>query len=249
MELKQQELERLEQLQLNNSSAFKQALYDDKQIEANILAGQTMEARARLKRATAHLKAADLDLKNATIRSPYGGVVTKKHVEIGTVVAAGEALITILDDQTMEIEADVPADRLTGLKPGQQVIVRVNGKSLSAHVRAIVPLENPLTRTRAVRFTPKKSGTENHFANNQSVTINIPLEADKNVVSVHKDAVLARANGHVVFILSNGKAFPRPIIIGEAVGERFIVTKGLKEGDIVAVRGNERLFPGQSVRF
>ena len=37
--------------------------------------------------------------------------------------------------------------------------------------------------------------------------------------------------------------------IGDAVGGRFVVRDGLKVGEAVVVRGNERLFPGQPVRF
>ena len=37
--------------------------------------------------------------------------------------------------------------------------------------------------------------------------------------------------------------------MGEAVGTRFIVNTGLASGDKVVVRGNERLMPGQNIRF
>jgi RND family efflux transporter MFP subunit len=249
MALKQQELERLDRLKKNKSAAFRQALYDDKQLEANMLAGATMEARARLKRAEADLGTADLDLRNTTIRAPYAGVITLKHVEAGAFVSAGTPVVTIVDDQTMEIEADVPADRLSGLRSGTQVAVQVFGQTLAASVRAIVPQENPLTRTRAVRFTPEFETGARHFASNQSVTVSIPLGAPEDIVSVHKDAVLGRPGGNMVFVVEDGKATPRPIAIGDAVGQRFVVTEGLKEGEIVVVRGNERLFPGQPVKF
>ncbi len=37
--------------------------------------------------------------------------------------------------------------------------------------------------------------------------------------------------------------------LGEAVGTRFIVLGGLLPGDMVVVRGNERLQPGQAIRY
>ena len=36
---------------------------------------------------------------------------------------------------------------------------------------------------------------------------------------------------------------------GEAVGARMEVLRGLAQGDLVVVRGNERLRPGQDVRY
>ena len=53
----------------------------------------------------------------------------------------------------------------------------------------------------------------------------------------------------MVFVVEKGAAQPRDVTIGEGVGGRFVVRNGLKAGEVVVVRGNERLFPGQPVRF
>ena len=41
----------------------------------------------------------------------------------------------------------------------------------------------------------------------------------------------------------------RPVRLGEAMGSRLIVEGGLAAGDLVVVRGNERLRPGQDILF
>ncbi|MFQ5626432.1 MAG: hypothetical protein ACE5FM_07260, partial [Methyloligellaceae bacterium] len=53
----------------------------------------------------------------------------------------------------------------------------------------------------------------------------------------------------MVFVVSGGTAQPRPIRVGEAVGGRFEVVSGLKQGETVVIRGNERLQPGIKVRI
>ena len=87
------------------------------------------------------------------------------------------------------------------------------------------------------------------LAGNQSVTISVPISGDQKVLSVHKDAVLNRRGNDMVFVVVDGAAHPRNIAIGDAVGGRFVIRNGLKLGDVVVVRGNERLFPGQPVKF
>ena len=42
-------------------------------------------------------------------------------------------------------------------------------------------------------------------------------------------------------------AQPRSIQLGVAIGDRYEVLSGLTSGDLVVVRGNERLRPGQPV--
>jgi multidrug efflux pump subunit AcrA (membrane-fusion protein) len=69
------------------------------------------------------------------------------------------------------------------------------------------------------------------------------------VVSVHKDAVLRRQGRASVYVIENGTAQSREVTLGPAVGSRFQVKEGLKPGDIVVIRGNERLRPGQPVSY
>jgi RND family efflux transporter MFP subunit len=249
VEIKSQELERLDRLRKSRSAAFRQAVYDDARIESDMLASQASEATARLKQATADLKLAELDLRDAEIRAPFAGVVTVKHIDAGAYVSVGAPVVTLVNDRDLEIEADVPADRISGLAPDGDVVVMVNGQPEHAVVRAIVPQENPLTRTRAVRLTPKFDINRGGLAVNQSVTVRVPITDARKVVSVHKDAILNRQGGNMVFVVEDGAAKPRQVVIGEAVGGRFIVVDGLKPGEKVVVRGNERLFPGQPVTF
>ena len=76
----------------------------------------------------------------------------------------------------------------------------------------------------------------------------IPVGEAREVVTVHKDAILNRPNGSVVFVVVDGQAMIRPVMLGESVGSRVAVSDGLAPGDLVVVRGNERLRPGQPVR-
>jgi RND family efflux transporter MFP subunit len=249
LQLKQQEMQRLVKLRDNNSAAFRQALYDDKLLQITMLESDLAEAQARLKQANAELRLAELDLRYAKIRAPYAGVVSLRHTEIGNFLKVGEPVVTLINDQHLEVEADVPSDRIRGLTKGRKIVFEVEGIALYATVRAIVPEENPQTRTRAVRFKLDMKMAGSGFAVNQSVTVLIPIASERAVVSVHKDAVLNRRGKDMVYVVVEGAAKPRPVSLGDAVGDRFIVHGGLKPGEIVVVRGNERLFPGQPVKF
>jgi len=241
----QQELARLERLRSSKSAAFPRARYET--------------ALQNVAKAEASLKLAQIELNYAVIRAPFPGVVTVKHTEVGAYVRAGDAVVTLVNDQALEIEADVPARRVSGLTPGREVKFDMAGQTYTATVRAVVPVDSALTRTRAVRFVPQFKAGMDGFAVNESVTVAVPIGASRNVVSVHKDAVIHRGEATIVFVVAEtkavkppmvlGKALPRPVKLGDAVGGRFVVTGGLKPGDLVVVRGNERLRPGQMVVF
>ncbi|NJN45305.1 MAG: efflux RND transporter periplasmic adaptor subunit [Candidatus Competibacteraceae bacterium] len=172
-----------------------------------------------------------------------------RNVNEGAWVQRGDPVVTLINERNLEIEADVPARRLLGIAPGNNIEVRLEDGSLhQAQVRAIIPDENPASRTRPVRFTPQFSAIL-PLAANQPVTLLLPVAAADNVVSVHKDAVLRQGGEAIVFVVQDGAANSRTVQLGEAVGNRFQVLEGLEPGDVVVIRGNERLRPGQKVSY
>ena len=252
-DLRSQELRRLKGLK--KSAAFSQARLEDKNLEVASARSALAETKASLIRSRANQKLAEINLYNAKIRAPFPGVVSKRYIDVGAYVNVGSAVVDLIDDENLEIEASVPTKRVSGLTPGTNISFQLgttNGQKhsrLPASVRAVVPDENPLTRTRTVRFTINLSAQEHNLAANQSVVLAIPVGKEQDVVSVHKDAVINRKGKNIVFVVESGAANIRTIKLGESIGTRFVVMDGLQAGDVVVVRGNERLRPGQRIKY
>ena len=246
--LAQQDLRRLEGLK--TSAAFSQARFDDARQQVAIAEAGAREAEASVTSARASLRLAEINLGYTEIKAPYDGVISQRLSEAGAYAREGDALVNMIADQSLEVEADVPSNRLLGLIPGTELQGRLDdGSRFTASVRAVIPDENPLTRTRAVRFVPRFAENAAALANEQSATIQVPVGAPRQILSVHKDALVRQPEDVMVFIVIDGTAQPRTIIVGEAVGARYEVLDGLSEGDMVVVRGNERLQPGMPVRI
>lgn len=247
MALSQQELDRLSELE--GSSAFSQARLDDTRQQVAVAKSAVAESRAAKGVAKANLMLTEINLYNAEIRAPYDGVVSQRHTEVGAFVTPGNSIVTLIDDKTLEIEADVPTERITGLTTGVPVSYTLqDGTVGKAIVRAVIPDENPLTRTRSVRFSALLDDAR-ILAVNQSATLRIPSAAPRNVISVHKDAVLNTSRGTVVYVAIDGVANVRPVVLGDSVGTRFEIIEGLGIGERVVVRGNERLRPDQTISY
>jgi len=249
--LRQQELDRMEALR--RSPAFSESRVDDKRQEVAMARGALGRARAAVTSAEAELRLAGIDLADIEIRAPYAGVVSRRHTEIGAHIGAGAPVVSLVADDCKEIEADVPAAQVAGLVPGHAVTFELSGSQGQATVRAVVPEENPLTRTRTARFVPALGDLDDavvdRLASGQSLVIRIPAGAPGDALTVHKDAVITRRGQPTVFVVVDGKAVPRPVTLGDAIGERFRVVEGLAAGDSAVVRGNERLRPDQAVRI
>ena len=246
LERVEQEIARYEKLR--HSAAFSKARLQDKEQERAWLRSELDAARAQLVQARAGLALAEMDLARGTVRAPYDGVVTALHTEIGSYLKEGGAVVALVNDRKLEIEADVPAARIAALMPGAEVVVLLpDGTKHRARVRAVVPDENAMTRTRLVRFTPDFGRTAVPLAANAAATVVVPVGSAAPALTVHKDAIVRQGQQALVFVANNGKADRRRVRLGRASGTRFEVLDGLAEGDLAIVRGNERLRPGQPV--
>ncbi|MBN2751992.1 MAG: efflux RND transporter periplasmic adaptor subunit [Rhodospirillaceae bacterium] len=243
------ELARLEKLK--NSAAFTPSRYEDKYQDVARAKAAAEAAGASHKIAIANRKLAERDLSRTILTAPYDGVVVERRVDIGGYVAKGEAAITMINDHDIEIEAEVPADLTTeNTLPGRLIVVALtDDSSLSATIRAVLPRENPRTRTRIVRLSLPADIRPGTLSINRTVSLAFPSGKRQAILSVAKDAVIRRAGQTQVMIATEHGAETRTVTLGRTIGSRFTVVDGLTEGDLAVVRGNERLSPGTLLTF
>ncbi|SDG31006.1 RND family efflux transporter, MFP subunit [Limimonas halophila] len=242
--LARQQLQR--QQNLEGSSAYSKARVEDLRQELAISRAEVASAEAAVQSARADLDLAKIDLKHTEVRAPYAGVVTERMAEAGAYVNGGDPLVGLVSDQSLEIEVAVPASRLGALRQGDVVDVELSGGGTAeARVRAILPRENRMTRTRTVRLVPRFDTSARRVAAGESVTVSVPLDTSRQVLSVHKDAILRRGGQTTIYVYADGKAEVHPVKLGDEVGSRFEVLDGVAAGALAVVRGNERLRPGQ----
>jgi RND family efflux transporter MFP subunit len=236
-------------LALRTSSAFRKDREEDSERDLEISKEMVTRAKADILQSKAKFKMGKIALQDANIKAPYPGVVLKQHTLPGNYVRIGDPIITLLNDTDLEIEVDVPSIRALDLKPYTNVKANLqNGLSFNAVIRAIIPQENSQTRAVAVRLTAKDGPLKQGIAGNQSVKLKLPIGDNANVVTVHKDAVLIKNGKKIVFVFKKGIANMQTTKLGRAVGNRFEVLAGLQPGDLVVVRGNERLRPGEPIK-
>jgi RND family efflux transporter MFP subunit len=244
--IKQHQYDR--QARLKNSAAYSGARLEDSAAELDRARNELALKKATVVRAHADLEIARVDLVDTEIRAPYGGTVIVRQAQPGAYLSSGNSVVTLLDDTALEVEADVPSARIAGLTPGRRLTARIGQDALAVTVRTIIPNENPTTRTRAVRFSLAGDAPAG-LAQNQTVTVEVPISDSREALTVHKDAVIQTPAGAIVYAVRDGKAASQTVSLGAAVGSRLEVLNGLIEGDMVVVRGNERLRPGQPVSF
>ena len=189
----------------------------------------------------------EIELHKKIIRAPFNGVVIKRHVDRGEWVSEGETVAVIGKDDIIDIVAEIPERYIPFIKNGMPVSAAVNGNNLSGRVIAIVPRGDVATRT-----FPIKIRTSNKYSliEGMSARVILPTARSLNALIVPRDAVIAKFGQNVVYAVTDAKANMMPVqILGYDGLNAGIQAKGLSEGMLVVVAGNERLKNQQVVVF
>jgi len=134
---------------------------------------RTQIADAKVASAKAHVEQADLNLSYTKIYAPIDGHVTKKSVEIGQLVQAGQPLFAIVSKGKW-VTANFKETQLTSIRSGQEVEIRIDTyphKVFRGHV-------DSLQRGTGARFSlfPPENATGNYVKVVQRVPVKIVFE-------------------------------------------------------------------------
>ena len=95
--------------------------------------------RRQVEQAQAQLTIAELNLSYTEVRAPYEGFVTKRNVQLGTLVQAGSSLLSLVSPDIW-VTANFKESQLTRMKPGDRVTISVDAwpdMALEGHVDSI----------------------------------------------------------------------------------------------------------------
>jgi membrane fusion protein (multidrug efflux system) len=149
------------------------------QSQADALTQQVNLATVSIKQRQAELDYANLQLSYASINAPQNGIVSKKNVQPGQFVQAGQALFTIVNDSDIWVVANFKETQVEGMKPGTAVDVTVD--AFKDHVlKAYVSSFSPATGAR-FSLLPPDNATGNFVKVVQRMPVKIKLKANKEL--------------------------------------------------------------------
>lgn len=243
------DLERLQEL-ANRAGASQNEVDDAKTFLA--------EADARLARVQAELANAEAEERWAErrvsymqLRAPFAGSIVRKGTEVGQWVRAGDSVVELVALHEVDVYLDVPERFVEALlSPEAEVELRLPalGDTLKAHDFTVVSMGDRLARTFPVRV--RLPNPDGRLRPGMSAIGMTPTGAPVEGMTVHKDAIMRNDAGSFVWFDAGGAAQVAPVEAMFATGDRVLVRSPvLKPGMNVLIQGNERVFPGQPLRF
>jgi len=237
----EKELERAKKLKDTDSIAerkYDEALYNHQALSKGLLESE------------AEIENLQYQIDQTRVVSPFSGFVAKEHTQIGEWINPGGPVATLLNLTQVRIEVDVPERFTVMISPQSEakvIIKSVSDNFLKGKVHAILPQGDPDSRTFPIRI--RLSNPEFKIKSGMEATVTFTLSNTRRALLVPKDAVVTAGNNRLVFSVVQGKAVPVSVNILGYYDGNVAVEGDLKQGDLVVIRGNERLRPGQPVNI
>jgi RND family efflux transporter MFP subunit len=232
--------------------------------------GKDLAATAQLAGAQAALESAKNQLLRAKekqrhdaaifdyskITAPFGGVVTKRYANLGTLVQSGMnsstqvlPLVQLSQDNLFRLVIPVSESYAPGIKIGDPVDVRVPA------------LDQDLTGKVArlsfdLEMSTRTMHTEVDVPNPQTILMpgmyaeaTLKFDRRKHVLAVPPQAANIEGDNRSVWVVDpTGKVEHRAVTLGVETPDSIEVLTGLKEGELVAVGDRSHLRTGEMVQ-
>ncbi|MCL4534204.1 MAG: efflux RND transporter periplasmic adaptor subunit [Bacteroidetes bacterium] len=218
-------------------------------LKANPYTAQDLKAaQAGVQQAQAALQVAQSARDEANVVAPFDGVVSQKQLSEGAFTSTNTPIITLVANN-IEVVANVEEANIGRLQVGLPVSLAVaayQGQAIPGKVSSVSPTADPKSHNFTVKVAP--DAQDGKLKGGMFANVNIVAEQRKGVVLVPKDAVVAKGNKQVLFVMVDGKAAMREVSAGLSDGDNVQVTDGVSPGDMIIVEGQGSLNDGDPVR-
>ncbi len=195
------------------------------------------------------LDQARMNLSFTKIKSPFDGVVVKRHVKIGNLIQNATDVFDVVDFDSLQAKIDVPEHQWHIMKTGLDVSFvfdALGGSQITGEIIRVSPIVDSNTGTFVVTVSVDNSARilrPGLFAK-----ANIIYDQRKDVVLVDKDAIIREDELSFVYVLDEENKIKKvEVSLGYEMSDAFEITSGLENNQQVITTGKNNLSPDVEV--
>jgi RND family efflux transporter MFP subunit len=188
------------------------------------------------------------------IYAPFSGVITRRNVDIGTLINAGnggstQLLFSLAQTDPIRVYVNVPESAAPSIRPGLSAhleLTQFPGRKFQGKVVRTAEAIDPTSRTLLTEVdVPNKTG---ELLPGGYAQVYLDIQYTGARLQVPVNALLFRAEGlRAVVVDSDHKLRLQPLTIGRDYGGSLEVLSGLHGGDWIVVNPADSLEEGQQV--
>ena len=236
-----------------------------KQEYANAVAAQK-QAEADVAVGRANVQTASINLGYASVTAPISGRIGRALVTEGALVGQGDATQLAVIQQinpmyvnftqsasdVMKLRAAMDSGQFKRASGGDAASVRIVLEDGTEYARPGRLLFSDLTvdaTTGQITLRAEVPNPNGQLLPGLFVRVRLEQAQATNAMTLPQQAVTRSGQGDTVMVVdAEGKVASRPVKIGSAKGNQWVILEGLKTGEQVMVDGFQKLRPGASVK-
>lgn len=211
-------------------------------------------AAAEVRVAEAIVQTGELQLEYCTITSPIAGRSGLVRVKAGNVVKENETEIAQINQMApIGVSFAVPEGSLAEVRRLREagplsVQAAPPGDDRPAPVGEVTFLDNQVDpATGTIRLRATFANEDRRLWPGQFVRVTLTLAVERGVIVIPSYALQNGQQGPFVFVVKDGTAQMRPVVVARTVGDLSAIRSGLEPGEVVVTEGQLRLVPGVKV--
>lgn len=223
------------------ASAFKSGGVTQQQLD---------QVNLQLQSAQARLNQAKINVGDSNIKSTINGIVNKRHIEPGTVVAPGAPLFDIVNVSKLKLKVNATENQVANIKVGDEVIIKASvypNKEFKGKVTFIAAMADESLNFPIEIEVLNNADNELRAGMYGSVIFSTKDENNTPVTVVPRNAFVGSISNNEIFVAREGVAHLTKVVAGRNFGDKVEILEGLKEGDIVITSGIINLTDGAKI--
>lgn len=199
--------------------------------------------------AEARERAAAARLEDLSIRAPFDGRVGLRQISLGALVDNKVTVTTLDDVSRMRLDFSVPETLVTKVAvdaPVKASSLAYPGRVFEGTVAVIDTRIDPVTRS--AKVTALIPNADAALKPGMFMNVSLQVASRLNAVMAPEEAVIAEGPRQIAFTVKDGKIERRVVTIGQRQQGQVEILNGLAVGDVIVVRGVQRIRQGMPVQ-
>jgi len=203
---------------------------------------------AQVRQAKAALDMAKYQLKNTQITAPISGKVTSISVSSGEMISPSIPLLSIIDVSRIFVKVGISEKDISKIKEGQKVSLEIDAfpeEKFRGEVVSKGVAVDQISKALEVKIEILQPETDipiGVFARGD-----ILVKTNQDALIIPSGALTRKKDGIYVYVIEEGIARQKEVVLGIIQDERVEILKGLSEKEEIVVLGNQELQDGLKV--
>jgi RND family efflux transporter MFP subunit len=188
-------------------------------------------------------------IKGCTIVSPFNGVVTKKMIDLGSVIGIGTPVLEVTDISVLKLAVNVPEKDINNFKVGQKVEVNTDVLADQTLEGTIKTISVQADKTHNVKVQVEVVNKSNELRAGMFGTAILANGSSHNALSIPRKTLVGSTKSPQLYVVKNGKALLTPFSAGTSDGDFIEIVSGITEDDKVVIKGQVNLKNNSNVKL